>query len=215
MQSRPRGVKALPEQARSTKVRGYQMTRRADDVAETRRRIVAATVTLHEEVGLAATSISAIAETAGVTRLTVYRHFPETSDLFFACSSHWMAMQRMPDPDAWAMISEPGRRTRVGLTDLYRYFREGERMLRNVRADFEVLPVELRDQIQSAERRYASVLEAAFPRRHRGRSFKAAIGHAISFSTWDSLVNEQGLSDREAVELMGTLIQASANPRRR
>ena len=53
-------------------------------------------------------------------------------------------------------------------------------------------------------------------RRERGRArarVAAAIGHALAFPTWRSLVREQGLSDEEAVELMASLV-AGAGTRR-
>ena len=49
--------------------RKYDMTRRAKRQEETRRRIVEAAVELHQTVGMARTTISAIAEKAGVERL--------------------------------------------------------------------------------------------------------------------------------------------------
>src|SRR5215510_892505 len=48
--------------------RPYTMKRRAENQAETRRRIVEATVDLHAARGSTRTSISAIAESAGVQR---------------------------------------------------------------------------------------------------------------------------------------------------
>jgi AcrR family transcriptional regulator len=41
-------------------------------------------MSLHESVGPRATTVSAIAEGAGVTRLTVYRHFPDELSLVSA-----------------------------------------------------------------------------------------------------------------------------------
>src|SRR5918999_188498 len=88
----------LSEHQRSTKSRSYRMSRRAEGVAETRQRIVEATVELHGTVGPAASTIAAIAERAGVTRLTVYRHFPDDEALWAACSGHWLSQQDPPDP---------------------------------------------------------------------------------------------------------------------
>ncbi len=75
--------------------------KRADDEQRTRARIVDAAESLHGTVGPANASISAIAETAGVTRATVYRHFPDDESLFLACSGQWLARQRLPDPETW------------------------------------------------------------------------------------------------------------------
>src|SRR5215471_19726118 len=86
---------ALSEQDRSPNPRPYRMRRRAEQVDQTRQRIVAATVQLHGTLGPAATTIAAIAEAAGVTRLTVYRHFPDDAALFGACSAHWISRQQL------------------------------------------------------------------------------------------------------------------------
>ena len=94
----------LSEQQRSSNSRVYRMARRADNVTGTRQRIVEATVALHGTVGPAATTVSAIAEAAGVTRLTVYRHFPDEDALFAACTAHWAAGQVLPDPAAQCAV---------------------------------------------------------------------------------------------------------------
>src|ERR1041384_1123387 len=91
----------------------YEKKRRAEHEAETRRHITEAAVALHGTVGPARTSISAIAERAGVRRSTVYRHFPDEAALFAACSSHWRAANPPPDPHAWAAIDDPAKRTQT------------------------------------------------------------------------------------------------------
>ena len=96
------------------------MRRRAEQVDQTRQRIVEATVELHGSVGPALTTIAAVAEAAGVTRLTVYRHFPDDAALFAACSAHWISRQQLPDPGAWSQIGDPAARLRAGLADLHR-----------------------------------------------------------------------------------------------
>ena len=76
--------------------RRYTLKDRARSQEDTRRRIVEAAVALHEELGPRATSIAAIAERAGVQRLTVYRHLPDEEALFRACTSHWRAAHPLP-----------------------------------------------------------------------------------------------------------------------
>jgi hypothetical protein len=51
-----------------------------------------------------------------------------------------------------------------------------------------------------------SILRGRPERGHRRTRVRAAVGHALSFETWRSLVGEQGLSVREAVELMASLV---------
>src|SRR3954467_15640388 len=101
----------------SDEKRPYRMKRRAELEEQTRLRITESAVALHEEVGPAQTSITAIAERAGVRRSTVYRHFPDEEALFAACSSHWRAANPPPDPIAWSSIDDPDERTRRVLRD--------------------------------------------------------------------------------------------------
>src|SRR3954468_12285216 len=110
----------------TTETRKYEKKRRAELEAETRRRITETAVELHGTVGPARTSISAIAERAGVRRSTVYRHFPDEAALFDACSSHWEAANPVPDLARWESIGDPDERLQAGLSDLYAYYARTE-----------------------------------------------------------------------------------------
>lgn len=182
------------------------MTKRADDVAATRERIVEAAVRLHGTIGPAQTSIAGIAEEAGVTRLTVYRHFPNDTELHAACREHWFSQQRLPDPQSWSTIIDPEQRLRVGLADLYRFYREGQNMLRLVHRDIADVPGGTQQQLLALDATHRDTLLEPFhlhgPTRRRAR---AALGHAVSFTTWHSLCNEQHLTSSEAVDTMATL----------
>ena len=205
------GCQHVSEQDRPPGARSYRMRKRADDVAATRRRIVEAAVHLHGTIGPAATTISALADQAGVTRLTVYRHFPDDRALFAACSAHWASGQVMPDPQAWSRIAHPAQRLRAGLSDLYRFYRAAEPMLTNIRRDRAAVPSELRERTDAADASYRDVLLQAFAvRGPRRRRLRAVLGHAVSFWTWRSLCLDQNLSDPEAVEAMTTLALATA-----
>src|SRR5215218_2212441 len=120
--------------------RPYRKRRRAQLEEETRLRITEATVELHGSVGPARTTISAVAERAGVQRATVYRHFPDEEALFGACSAHWAAQHPLPDLESWGAIADPDKRLRAALVDLYDWFERGERMLVNVRRDAPLVP---------------------------------------------------------------------------
>ncbi len=186
------------------------MAKRADQVEETRQRIIEATVRLHQQIGLRATSIAAVAAEAGVTRLTVYRHFPDEPQLFAACSRHWLSQQRLPDPSAWAQISEPKERLKVGLTDIYRFYRHGNDMLTSVYADIDLLPTAIRENITTRDAAFVAVLAEPLQVRPT-RLLRAALGHAVSYLTWRSLCLEQSLTNAQAVELMRSLSLAAAS----
>lgn len=181
---------------------------------ETRQRIVKATRDLHQEMGPAATTISAIAERAGVQRLTVYRHFPDDRALIGACSADWRADHPIPDPTGWAGTPDARDRLRTALAALYGYFHRGRAMLARVLADEpEVLELgEVMAPWWEYMREVAGGLSAgwgAVPERQR--LLRAAVGHAIRFSTWESLAAE-GLSNEEAAELMVDWVAGVANP---
>src|SRR4051812_24893768 len=121
--------------------RPYRMRRRAELEEQTRRRITESTIALHEELGPARTSVSAIAERAGVRRSTVYRHFPDDEALFAACSSHWQATNPPPDPGVWAAIEDPAQRTAAALGDLYAFYRQTEGMYTSLLRDEPLVPI--------------------------------------------------------------------------
>ena len=106
--------------------RSYRMGRRAELQEQTRQRITEAAVELHGTLGPARTSVTAVAERAGVERATVYRHFPDERALFLACSSHWRAANPAPDPAAWAAIADPDLRLRDAPADSLRFGAGGD-----------------------------------------------------------------------------------------
>jgi AcrR family transcriptional regulator len=198
--------------------RKYELKRRADEMARTRRRITEAAVDLHGTVGPARTTLSAVAERAGVQRHTVYRHFPTEADLFGACSAHYIAANPLPDLDTWRTISDPHRRLATALDELYGYYERTEPMLRNVLRDVELVDA-LRPTLvpmQAFLRETAEMLTAAWGARgRRRRVLKAAIDHAIAFHTWRSLTASGEITKTEAVDVVTALVKAAGAPRRR
>jgi AcrR family transcriptional regulator len=194
--------------------RRYELKRRASRQNETRQRIVDATVHLHQTLGSANTTISAIAEKAGVERLTVYRHFPDEKALFTACTSHYLALNPPPDPAAWEQIFQPEQRLRTALTAIYAYHRRTEPMFTRAANDLEDLPV-LREVMASFFAYWKRVHEVlCTPWRVSGRQrirVRAFVGHAISFQTWRSLVREQKLKEADAVNLVVTVVPCLAS----
>ncbi|HEX8102341.1 MAG TPA: helix-turn-helix domain-containing protein [Solirubrobacteraceae bacterium] len=187
---------------------------RAEHQAETRQRIVEAAVSLHLERGPAKTSINAIAERAGVNRVTVYRHFPDARTLLEACSTHAARVNPPPALDGWRRIEDPRRRTEVGLTQLYDYFRRTEAGWANLLRDAEVMPLvkEMTEKRRLAYLREArDVLLDAWPdRRTRRPLLRAVLGLAVDFRTWQTLGRREQLEDRTAVALMVLLATAVA-----
>jgi len=191
--------------------RSYTLKRRAERQEETRQRIVDAAVELHSTLGPAHTSVQAIADLAGVTRPTVYAHFPDARSLLMAGSGHVAETMPPPDTSAWKAIDDPAERLEAALRSVYAYFERHEQLLDNVQRDVAVMPVLA--EVSQYRSRYLKegleVLVAGWPARGAARTrLRHAIGHALEFRTWQSLVRRQGCSTTEAVSLMVSLAVA-------
>jgi AcrR family transcriptional regulator len=199
------------------KKRKYELKKRADDMTETRDRITEAAIELHGTIGPARTTLSAVAERAGVERRTLYRHFHTEADLFTACSTHFYAANPWPDPDAWRAIRDPQQRLAEALDELYAYYERTEPMLSNVLRDAEVLDL-ARDAVAplySYLDEAAEILLAGRSARGRRRDLvRGALRHAVAFPTWHSL-SSNGIGRPNAVELITALVNAAAAPTRR
>ena len=197
--------------------RKYELKQRAVEMAETRRRITEAAVELHGTVGPARTTLSAIAERAGVQRHTVYRHFPSDADLLGACSAHYYTENPWPDPEPWRAINDPHQRLARALDQLYAWYERTEPMFGNVLRDVELvdgLPatiVPLQGYLSEA----TEILAAGWPARgRRRRILDAALHHVTDFHTWRSFAAENRLTRTEAIELATALVEAVSSPRR-
>ncbi|HTO73462.1 MAG TPA: TetR/AcrR family transcriptional regulator [Gemmatimonadales bacterium] len=193
----------------------YRLKRRAESQAETRLKIVAATVALHRTVGPAHTTISAIAARAGVQRLTVYRHFPDEMTLFTACSGHFLAINPIPDPAPWREIADPLRRLEVGLTALYGYFSRTGDLWSAVLRDAELHEPTRRilEKRDGPWREVRDALTEGFTLRGKRRKLvAAAVAHAVDFRTWQSL-SDGGLASAQIVELMLAMVRGAGGER--
>ena len=186
------------------KKRKYTKTRRADQQDETRGKIVEATAALHESLGPAKTSIKAIAEKAGVQRLTVYRHFPNDASLFQACTSHYLGQHPPPNMADWAGIQDADERCQTALLAFYRYYRGTEKMWHVVHRDIDQVPAmqPAMEQFQAYLDMVRDDLLASWKVKPEIRkSLALTLRHCLRFTTWASLKNEN-LSDKKIVELV-------------
>ncbi len=183
--------------------RTYTQKRRAEQQSETRRRIVEAAVELHGSVGPARTTISMIAERAGVQRHTLYAHFPDERSLYLACSGLTQERDPPPEAGAWRSIEDRHERLRVGLAALYGWYERNAELLACVLRDAEYHQLtreiaELRFGPYMAA--YQEVLGAKLSMKQR-----AVLRLALSFFTWRTLVREGGLRPAAAA---GAMVQA-------
>ena len=199
--------------------RKYELKKRADEMAETRRRITEAAVELHGTVGPARTTLSAVAERAGVQRHTVYRHFPSEADLFGACSAHYFAANPWPDLEPWRAISDPQRAARAGTG-------RALRLLRAHRTDVQQRPARRRARRRrppdarcrsrpTSPKRPRSWRPAGPPAAEDGASSPPRCATPSTSRPGARSQPDDRITRTEAVELVTALVEAAAAPRRR
>jgi AcrR family transcriptional regulator len=202
----------MPRFAMNDQIRTYRKRERARKEAETRRRITEAVVELHRTVGPAYTTVTEVAERAGVGRMTVYNHFPTEAELIEACSTHWSLENPLPDPAAWAEIQDPDERLVSALRELYGWYAGTEDMMGNVLRDAPIVPALgelMKDRWWAlVERMCEILLQGTNLRGQRRRRARAAARVALDFTTWRTLT-DQGLSQRDAADLAASFVSAA------
>jgi AcrR family transcriptional regulator len=200
----------------SSEKRVYRLKERARRQAQTRQRIIAATVALHEELGPAATTVADIARRAGVARLTVYNHFPSDADLFGACQKQFLDDNPVPDLRPALALADPSDRVHAVLSLLYPAFRRQAPMSAEVLHDRRVLPAldELLARTRDANiAQLTKALTDGFTAQDTAlRRLGALIALSLDFWTWQRL-SQEGLSDDEAADIMADLVRCEARGR--
>ena len=186
------------------KTRAYTLKKRAESKDATHERIVEAAMALHEEVGPKDTTISAIAERAGVQRLTVYRHFADETALFHACTSHWLSLNPPPSLAEWRDVADPVARCRAALLAVYGYYRRTQRMWRASYRD--EAEVEAMREPMAKFRLYLDsirddLLHALAPSKRKRSAVAITLRHILDFTNWASLAPD-GMSDEKMVALV-------------
>ena len=206
----------MATESKTTSGRTYNKRVRAQREAATRERITEAAVKLHGTVGPARTTVSGVAQEAGVQRATVYRYFPDEESLFAACSAHYWARHPLPDIESWKAIGDRRERARKGLSDFYAFYAANEAMLDKTSRDSHLVPAmdNARDAFLAFIDMAQGVLMAGRPERGAARRrTAAALGHALLFATWQSLVRAQGLSNGEAVAVALAMVEGAGAAR--
>ena len=180
--------------------RTYTLKKRAEKQADTRQRIVEAALDLHGSIGPAATTISMVAERAGVQRHTFYAHFPDERSLLMACSGLHLEREPMPDAEPWRTMEDPRERLRVGLASIYGWYESNAELMTNVLRDAE--SHQLTREI--AALRFGPLMAAYHEVLGTGLSLKqrTMLQLALSFFTWRTLVRDSSLEPAAAVAAM-------------
>lgn len=193
--------------------RRYRKKERARQEAATRLRITEAVMELHRTVGPANTTVKEVAERAGVSRMTVYNHFPTDAELIEACSTHWSTLNPLPDPAPWGEIADPGERLRRALAELYTWYAATEDMMGKVLRDAPIVPAlgELMNE------RWWALVETMVETLAAGREeeagppsrVRATLRVALDFNTWRTLTRS-GFGDEAAAGLAAGFVEAAA-----
>lgn len=188
--------------------RKYELKKRAERQAETRQRIVEATVALHTTEGPARTTVLAIAQRAGVQRHTVYAHFPDENVLYAACTAHWDREHPFPDPQRWEAANDPLDRLGMALDDVYAWYDDVADAMTLFIRDAELVPPYGRAYMRARADELAELAARLAAPISRRKLVRVAVAHALSFETWRSLVCQGGLTRREAVGAMLAFVSA-------
>jgi AcrR family transcriptional regulator len=193
----------------SSQNRRYELKARAESQRETRERIARVAAGLHEEKGVAATTVAEIARRAGVSRLTVYNHFPDLAQLLQACSAHYETLHPFPDLEAAMAAPDPAERVRITLGLLYGWYRETEPMFGKLFHDRSSVP-ELEQLMQGGIDHFQGELAGALTSGFKGRGPRAGrraalIRLALDFWTWKRLTGE-GLDDEASAQVMAAAV---------
>jgi AcrR family transcriptional regulator len=187
--------------------RTYTLKRRAEQQAQTRQRIVEAAVDLHSSLGPALTTLSMVAERAGVQRHTLYAHFPDERSLHLACSGLAMERDPLPDAEPWRAIEDRSERLRAGLVAIYGWYERNAELAACVLRDAEshaltkdIMALRFGPYIAA----YQQVLGARL-----GAKQRAVLRLALSFFTWRTLAREGGLKTSAAVGVMVLAIEGA------
>lgn len=187
--------------------RTYTLRRRAEKQAETRQRIVEAAVDLHSSVGPALTTLSMVAERAGVQRHTLYAHFPDERSLFLACSGLAMERDPLPDPEPWRAIADPGERLRTGLAEVYGWYQRNAALAACVSRDAEYHEL-TREMVVLRQAPIMQAWHEVLGTRLNTKQ-RAMLDLALSFFTWRTLVRDNGMKQTRAVASMVQAIECA------
>jgi AcrR family transcriptional regulator len=190
------------------------MSKRAADVARTRQRIVDATLELHSEQGIAATSWDDIAARAGVGVGTVYRHFPSLDELIPACGEVTMRVVALPDPATVPALfehaPEPADRIERLVREAFGIYERAAPVLRAIRREADVHPrvAEDRDQIDAS---LSALVDSALGPLDATQQDRAVARAMVDLNTWEAL-HDQGLGPAESVAAISDMLARRVTP---
>jgi AcrR family transcriptional regulator len=193
------------------------MTKRAEDVAATRARIVEATLAAHRDLGIQATSWEEIARRAGVGVGTVYRHFRSIDELLPACGELVTRTLALPDRDELSRLFDGARSNRERIRrlvgEVFDVYERGAPFIENIRREREELP-DLERWHREIELVLDSLTREALEPVEAGERAIDVVRALIDLSTWTAF-KERGLTADETIATIVGLIECAIRPTRR
>jgi AcrR family transcriptional regulator len=193
--------------------RSYNIETRRHRQTELRTRIAAAAAELHAMKGALATSYADIAERAGVSLPTVYKHFPHLDELLGACTGH-VAAQAPPMPVVEILaapdLAGAAERLVAAVDRLHAHFEPWMAWRENRHLAF------LGDMHEAARKRLTALIGEVLAR-HLGPGdhgeLAASWESLVNFDLWHRLVRQHKLSRAAVRRLFVHLLLAAVGPR--
>jgi AcrR family transcriptional regulator len=189
--------------------RSYRMQKRAQALEETRNQIVWATMQLHGEKGVAATTQADVAERAGVSAATVYRHFPTLDSLVRACGSQVWVIMKAPRPEDAERLFSGLTTTRARLQrfveEVCEFYSRAELPLQGAREDRSRVP-ELDESLRWVQAGLEALARAALEADAAEARQLQLLLALTDFGVWKSL-GDHGLPSDLAPEIMLRLLE--------
>lgn len=185
------------------------MRNRAASAAETRRRLIEATVALHGERGVLATRPADVAARADVALTTYYKHFPSLDDLVRACGGRLREMLPPPDPAGLAGLRRRPERIAAMVRTLFDDYELRERWLHMARAEERAVPA-LQHSMSAQRAVRDAFVQAALGESADQRETAGVVAALVDFWAWRTLRREVGLSQAEAIRAVTVAVQRLA-----
>ncbi|HKF64050.1 MAG TPA: TetR/AcrR family transcriptional regulator [Dongiaceae bacterium] len=193
--------------------RRYRIEGRRKAMEETRQRILEATVALHADQGVLATTYAQIAARADVALPTVYKYFPDLPRLVAACTRHVDALAPALGPEIFAPGSALEARIEALVTAVFVLHRFQAPWLRHGPPEAGRLPA-LDEFLAEGQARLRTLIALALAPRYGEApppGLIALFETLLDFSAWQRLTRTLPAQSPEAVTRAALLALVTAD----
>jgi AcrR family transcriptional regulator len=173
-----------------------------------RRRIVDATLALHLEKGVVATSFEDIARRADVAIATVYRHFPTLHELVDGCGARVMEVIRPPVAEGAPLLfdgaTSPGDRVRRLVAEFVAFHGRAEKAFVVALRDADQVPA-LRHFMDVQRATLEAFVREALRHASAPERTHRVVAALLDFATWKAM-SDRGLGPAEVEDVLVKLV---------